>query len=439
MALAIISSALLLEVVTTTITCWLTAQAYPDQAVFGIACAATLLDAFTSLMLVLLLVRFLKGTLSRNTLLGFIPALPLYFAGTALTIIAMGFQIGSTTPETISWIGPCAAGLTFGCISVMSTIAAFIWVWLRPKDAERSTYGDVPVESTGRPAKRTVASGRTSKPGRPPRPQRPAPASTSSSATSSEKLSLSTDHLEVSSKTNLLVSASSQPNLSARTNEEKMVEQKARQEEFSDWTATSPFGALNPPPTRKGSSRSSSRPGSRPKLETIPGSPTTHSRPLSPTQVLDGPFVEEPSPTDLTSIGPPFLPVQTASVIDVIAPQQLLQSVIDGRPGTPEQALIHPLFRTESPGPKPLASPGTVITASPYAGQTVDPALAVILTRSPHSSAPSSPVLSAVRSRACSLGRAASTVSLPSPLSEEVFQFPPVPSLPAAHALEKAD
>ena len=99
----------------------------------------------------------------------------------------------------------------------------------------------------------------------------------------------------------------------------------------------------------------------RGRLETIPG-----SRPPSPAKPLDGPFPNEdeqlPESLIQSPLGSPSS--ETSSLRAFTRPRSRRQSNND-------QSHIHPLFRTESPVPPPLASPGTVITASPYAGQVV--------------------------------------------------------------------
>ncbi|KAI9653430.1 MAG: hypothetical protein M1829_001307 [Trizodia sp. TS-e1964] len=74
-------------------------------------------------------------------------------------------------------------------------------------------------------------------------------------------------------------------------------------------------------------------------LETIPA-----SRPDSPAHPLDGPFSSHNHSE--VSISEEFFPF-------------------------PDEAHLHPLFRTHSPTPPPKALPGTVVTASPLAGQTI--------------------------------------------------------------------
>ncbi|KAI7092021.1 hypothetical protein KC356_g48 [Hortaea werneckii] len=97
------------------------------------------------------------------------------------------------------------------------------------------------------------------------------------------------------------------------------------------------------------------------RLEPIPG-----SRPVSPAKPLDGPFPEtSPEETPL-----PESPIQ--SVVSSPWTQRASSDELPPlrRPST-HGSQVHPLFRAESPMPPPLHSPGTVITASPYAGQII--------------------------------------------------------------------
>lgn len=103
----------------------------------------------------------------------------------------------------------------------------------------------------------------------------------------------------------------------------------------------------------------------RSRLETIPG-----SRPVSPARPLDGPFLHDPPPAEETPL--PDSPVRSP----VTSPGSETSSILafplppPRRPST-SQSHIHPLFRPESPLPPPIPSPGTVIVASPFAGQVV--------------------------------------------------------------------
>jgi hypothetical protein len=121
----------------------------------------------------------------------------------------------------------------------------------------------------------------------------------------------------------------------------------------------------------------SSSPVTRSGLETIPG-----SRPESPSNALDGPFLPS-SPHAATS--------DAATAVDWV-PSSSGKAGLSSPPSSPPNfsrpgsshrnkavfhsrvdELVHPLFRTNGPNPVPMAAPGTTITASPIAGQAITP------------------------------------------------------------------
>lgn len=123
----------------------------------------------------------------------------------------------------------------------------------------------------------------------------------------------------------------------------------------------------------------SSSPVPRSGLETIPG-----SRPESPANALDGPFLPS-SPIAISS--------DTATAVDWI-PSSSRKVSLSSPPSSPPnfsrptssnrnkatlqvqpsmEDLVHPLFRSTSPNPAPIAASGTMITASPMAGQPITP------------------------------------------------------------------
>ena len=133
--------------------------------------------------------------------------------------------------------------------------------------------------------------------------------------------------------------------------------------EFRDWDTSGAMGTEDHLPQNQNDAFIPSR-STRTRLEPIPG-----SRPVSPAKPLDGPF-------HLTGSSPPEdLPLPDSP----LASPSLTGSIRTTRPRAPsrphsnhsQEAHIHPLFRSESPNPPPIASPGTIITASPYAGQVV--------------------------------------------------------------------
>lgn len=146
-------------------------------------------------------------------------------------------------------------------------------------------------------------------------------------------------------------------------------------------------------------------------LEPIPG-----SRPSSPANPLDGPFIAKETRPEDTPL--PESPLRSPASEGGASLRNFR------RPSENEELYYHPLFRSESPA-RPLASPGTVITASPFAGQIVSPELvAPRILHSAASSRPASPsILPPVRSNAGSI-RSCRTLSPASPL-ERVGALPP--------------
>lgn len=100
------------------------------------------------------------------------------------------------------------------------------------------------------------------------------------------------------------------------------------------------------------------------RLETIPG-----SRPVSPAKPLDGPYLgrdARPASTEsitFTRAQSPASAQSSSPVYDLPFPPMIGEVAF--------QSHIHPLFRSGSPGPPPVISPGTTVTAAPQAGQIV--------------------------------------------------------------------
>lgn len=93
-------------------------------------------------------------------------------------------------------------------------------------------------------------------------------------------------------------------------------------------------------------------------LETIPASPTT-SRSPSPGTPLD---LDPPRRAARRSRS--FSPVSTRT--QLARPQRSFTQQTSA-----SESHIHPLFRSDSPTPPPLATPGTVVIAAPQAGQVI--------------------------------------------------------------------
>lgn len=187
------------------------------------------------------------------------------------------------------------------------------------------------------------------------------------------------------------------------------METPRHQNEFHDWDTSGAIGLeeqQHDPFTYSQSTRSR-------RLEPIPG-----SRPVSPAKRLDGPFLpDDPADTPLpdSPMASPVLSQPDLGSFRAARPR----AVSRPHSSQSQEAHIHPLFRSESPNPPPIASPGTIITASPYAGQVVNadqayfPAPPRIL-RSAQSSRPASPSpLSPSRSRQSSFRSTRNPASSP--------------------------
>ena len=138
----------------------------------------------------------------------------------------------------------------------------------------------------------------------------------------------------------------------------------------------------------------------RTRLDPIPG-----SRPVSPAKPLDGPFPDEIPPEDRPLPDSPLQSPIGSPSSETSSLRAMSPTLRRPRSNSNAQAHIHPLFRSESPNPPPLASPGTIITASPLAGQVVNPDHQVFAPRRLHSAQSnyqpeSSSSLSPPRSRA---------------------------------------
>ncbi|KAL1878816.1 hypothetical protein VTK73DRAFT_7469 [Phialemonium thermophilum] len=91
-------------------------------------------------------------------------------------------------------------------------------------------------------------------------------------------------------------------------------------------------------------------------LETIPASPTT-SRSPSPGTPLD--------------LEPPRTRRRSRSYSPASQSSRKTQQPGFNQASTSGESHIHPLFRSDSPTPPPAATPGTVVTAAPNAGQVI--------------------------------------------------------------------
>jgi len=169
----------------------------------------------------------------------------------------------------------------------------------------------------------------------------------------------------ITSKTRLLLSPTFRDSQSMiATRREPSLEIACRGDGFEQWDTSAVEEHLVSPVAQTGNN--ALKPN---KLDTIPG-----SRPVSPAKVFDrGPF-----PGYTPPISPENMPLPDSPLHSPISPTDDVDSLYClppapplRRPSCSSEAHIHPLFRTHSPTPPPTPSPGTVVTASPFAGQIV--------------------------------------------------------------------
>jgi len=114
-------------------------------------------------------------------------------------------------------------------------------------------------------------------------------------------------------------------------------------------------------------------------LETIPASPTT-SRSPSPGFPLD--------------LEPPRTRQRSRSYSPANSYRDLTKLRMTSPTESTSEAHIHPLFRTDSPTPPPAATPGTIVTAAPGAGQVISDRSSIRpISRMRSGSLPSSPLM----------------------------------------------
>ncbi|KAL9136596.1 MAG: hypothetical protein Q9175_002188 [Cornicularia normoerica] len=241
------------------------------------------------------------------------------------------------------------------------------------------------------------------------------PSLIASDGTSSLRSSFSTTQRPSSSRRGLLIRQHSNTRHSQRSSLDGPTARPSQDEGF-DWdtSGVSPQireTVLQSKPMMKGSG-----------LPPIPG-----SRSPSPAKALEGPFFQSSpslsppgSPLPQPSVSRPSSPSSPSELPNFTTmfppssnppPTSPLQrnfsrpgsrsgpisrsgTISHSRPGSRSRALsedhIHPLFRTCSPVPSPGASPGTIVTAAPEAGQLIDGSMLKRM-RSGSGSLPSSP------------------------------------------------
>ena len=243
------------------------------------------------------------------------------------------------------------------------------------------------------------------------------PSLVASDGTSSLRSSFSTIQRPSSSKRGLIIRQHSYSRQSRRSSSDGPSGRPSQDEGFDSWDVSGVSShiretVLQSKPITKGSG-----------LPPIPG-----SRSPSPAKALEGPFfqsspslsppasplpqpsVSRPnsppsSPSELTNFTTMFPPASNAPPTSplqrnfsrpgsrsgpISRPITVSHSLPDSRSGARSEDHIHPLFRTSSPVPSPGASPLTVVTAAPEAGQLIDERMLKRM-RSRSGSLPSSP------------------------------------------------
>lgn len=346
-----------------------------NRSIYSLASAASAFSVIVLVAFPAVIALYLRRTVRRHFLVLYALFVSLVIIAALLTIYALAWawtdaqRTKSQKGDFKSAHGVAAAGFALWVIAALALILQSIML-IQPKGTIRpeGVIGDrAPAEELEeRPSpiqsvKRSISSRlRSATPTSPPafNPNRTAPTSSafseySVSLNSSFRQSVSHAIRPMTSKTKLIFQSpflSKEPQ-SPSFGRDMSLDTPRQDDEFDSWDTSAVADTED---------RQEAQKTTRARLETIPG-----SRPVSPARALDGPFPDD------EIMSPPHSPIasptsETSSLRFPIPP---------GRQGSIDQAHIHPLFRSESPVPPPLPSPGTVITASPYAGQVVSPDL----------------------------------------------------------------
>ncbi|KAI6840138.1 hypothetical protein KC340_g4200 [Hortaea werneckii] len=348
--------AMLAQVAVAAIAIRLTVTSLLSEDVHGTAIAASVLDVCViALLLLTTALRRLPQNRKRTLVaVGFAASLAAVAAVLSIYIFIWSF----VDKEDDEVNNLAAGGVATWTISVLLQSAFYIYMlWPSHQHASASAQEfDAAMQrpSPVRSMKRSLSIHLGSLTPTPPKlkwpknePYSPADSGYAVSPTPSLRHSISHAVRPKSSKTRLL-----RRSYTSGQESPSLYSEPVRHDDFENWDTSAIEEEYMPSPSL---SRSIKR------LEPIPG-----SRPVSPAKPLDGPFPEtSPEETPL-----PESPIQS-----VVSSPWTQRGSIDElpplrRPST-HGSQVHPLFRAESPMPPPLHSPGTVITASPYAGQII--------------------------------------------------------------------
>ncbi|EME47722.1 hypothetical protein DOTSEDRAFT_69611 [Dothistroma septosporum NZE10] len=423
------------------ITTCLATTALTTQSIFGLAVIASAIEIFAIFTLLASACVFL-GRVSRGLLLAaWIPAACSCVVATVLSLITLATTIHLSHRDRLAGNEHTSArelaegGLAVGVVALIPQTVYLVLIWPRAKQrtrvrTEHSEQYQPPVRTVSR---RSLSVHLASLPPASPKffrsiaePTSPSYSASSLTPRSSFRDSAQRALKPMTSRTRLIL----HPSLASRDSRDSgSVVQPAGipnasrgNDEFGSWDTSAVDDSCDSPFASQSKLT---------RLETIPG-----SRPVSPAYPLDGPFAgnADSEETALPESLPqsPVLGSETASL-------RTFSRNTMRRPSNNDQSHIHPLFRTESPVPPPVASPGTVITASVYAGQVVSSEVAPRLLYSSHGSRPASPIpslLSRARSRTGSIKsfRAGPTSPIEPPersFSQLADAWPPIPTTPS--------
>jgi hypothetical protein len=401
------AAAVVFEIATLATTVWITLQVWSAGPYAGVALGASLLDLLALSLLLTIIALCFKSPGAHISLPIWMLGLISYSLGTALTLATVAYmfsqidRLGETTnPDRLRISSATALVLCSISTVPVVTLLACSWLHLSPPrhglpQRRRSNHFEESMSKsplTNRLSIFSIPSLLS---------QRDASVPTLSSATISEQVE--SDETRATDPNVGLLVTTSPPDNEQGTAEGDEAEAKQRANEFASWEASSPFEATE---------ATSGRKLCRPALETIPG-----SRPVSPSEPHDG---ARSGPVITPPIDDSHPLSNLTSAIEMGSSRQLSRSASTWQSfssSSSDQAHIHPLFRSESPNPPPFTSPGTIITASPYAGQVIGPdhALASKFPRSPHGSRPASPNPGCIPTRQGSSSRNLSVASLSLP------------------------
>lgn len=256
----------------------------------------------------------------------------------------------SSTGAIPSWDGAFAGHVvvwTISCVSQIALYSSVCWKRHTPKLQPVTVSGprdSVMSEMRSATPSRNIAM----QPARPSSPFAALPSPTFSNRSSQSVRSFreSVRHVvrPVTSRTTLISRPSLNRDARSIHSDAHSIDNASHSDGFDSWDTSSVSNQARDAVMQ-------AAPSNGTPLEPIPG-----SRSVTPARALDGPFLPEID--------------EELAEEELVAPRMMPDF---SRPPSPavSEAHIHPLFRSESPGPPPDATPGTSIVASPLADQAI--------------------------------------------------------------------